>query len=720
MKIVLSTLIAGILGVGLYLILTQSDREPRVLLFSKTADYARGAPTYYHQTIPTARAALTEIASENGMVADTTTDAGFFTDEILSQYKAVVFMYTIGDALDEVQQQAFMRFVQAGGGYMGIHSASDTEFRWPWYGRLVGGYFINHPAIQEATLSVVDRDHPATQSLPDTWIRTDEWYNIRYTNSDVNVLITIDESSYDPADNEPGPDPHPLVWYHEFDGGRSFYTALGHVEESYSEPLFRDHISGGLRYAAGYRNGHRNGDGNGHGNGDGKGDGRKLDYDRPGVLPSQTGFQKIVLDENLNEPMELDQLPDGRILFIERRGDLKVYDPEAGRTDLIVSLDVYSELEDGLLGLAVDPEYEQNNWIYLYYAPPGQESKQNLSRYTLDGSPLSLHSESVLLEVETQRVECCHSGGSIEFGPDGSLFLSTGDNTNPFASDGFSPIDEQPGRSPWDAQRSSANSNDLRGKILRVQPSDDGGYVIPDDNLFPPDGSEGRPEIYIMGNRNPFRISIDSQTGFLYWGEVGPDATESNPERGPKGYDEINQAREPGFYGWPYFVANNKPYVDFDFASGQSLSAFDVQHPINRSPNNTGLQTLPPAQPAFIWYPYDASPEFPLVGEGGRTALAGPVYHFNDYEKSDVQIPQYYDGKLIIYEWMRHQIFTVTMDGNGDYAYMERFAPNVEFSRPTDLIIGLDGVLYLLEYGTNWNVRNPDARLVRIEFDSSR
>ncbi|MCH8246584.1 MAG: PKD domain-containing protein, partial [Bacteroidetes bacterium] len=110
---------------------------------------------------------------------------------------------------------------------------------------------------------------------------------------------------------------------------------------------------------------------------------------------------------------------------------------------------------------------------------------------------------------------------------------------------------------------------------------------------------------------------------------------------------------------------------------------------------------------------------FPLVGEGGRTALAGPVYHFNDFEKSDAQIPQYYDGKLIIYEWMRHQIFAVTMDGNGDYAYMERFAPNVEFSRPTDMIIGPGGVLYLLEYGTNWNVRNPDARLVRIEFDSS-
>ncbi|GMQ80704.1 MAG: hypothetical protein BMS9Abin05_0132 [Rhodothermia bacterium] len=693
MKIIFYMLVTGILAVGVYLVVTQPDREPRVLLFSKTT-------TFDHQTIPAAQEALTEIAAENRMLADTTTNAALFTDDFLRGYDAVVFLYTTGDVLDDVQQEAFMRFIQAGGGYMGIHSASDTEFRWPWYGRLVGGYFISHPTIQEAKLSIVDTNHPATQTLPDTWIRTDEWYNIRYTNPDVNVLITIDESSYDPRDNEPGADPHPLAWYHEFDGGRSFYTALGHVKESYSEPLFRDHISGGLRYVVG--------------------DGSELDYDRPGVLPSQTGFKKIVLDENLNEPMELDQLPDGRILFIERRGDLKVYDPEAGRTDLVVSLDVYSELEDGLLGLAIDPEYEQNSWIYLYYSPPFQESKQKLSRFTLDGSPLSLHSESVLLEVETQRVECCHSGGSLEFGPGGTLFLSTGDNTNPFASDGFSPIDEQPGRSPWDAQRSAANSNDLRGKILRVQPTDDGEYVVPGGNLFPSDGSVGRPEIYIMGNRNPFRISIDSRTGFLYWGEVGPDATESDPERGPKGHDEINQAREPGFYGWPYFVANNKPYVDFDFGGGRSLSPFDALRPVNRSPNNTGLQTLPPAQPAFIWYPYDASPEFPLIGEGGRTGLAGPVYYFNDYEKSDVQIPEYYDGKLIIYEWMRHQVFAITMDGNDDYAYMERFAPNVEFSRPTDMIIGLDGVLYLLEYGTIWNARNPDARLVRLEFDPSR
>jgi len=692
MKTVITALIV-LIGIGLYLLLSQPDREPRVLLFSKTV-------TFYHQTIPVARLALTEIAAENGMVADTTTNAALFTDENLRSYDAVVFLNTTGDVLDDSQQEAFMRFVQAGGGYMGIHSASDTEFGWPWYGRLVGGYFINHPAIQEATLTVVDRNHEATQSLEDTWTRTDEWYNIRYINPDINVLITIDESTFEQGDDEPSRDPHPLSWYHEFDGGRSFYTALGHVEESYSEPLFRDHIAGGLRYAVG--------------------GGNQLDYDQPGVLPSQTGFQKIILDENLNEPMELDQLPDGRILFIERRGDLKVYDAEAGRTDLISTLDVYSELEDGLLGLAVDPEYDQNHWIYLYYAPPTDEAKQYLSRFTLDGSPLSLHSESVVFEVETQRVECCHSGGSLEFGPDGLLYLSTGDNTNPFASDGFSPIDEREGRSAWDAQRSSANSNDLRGKILRVQPVDDGRYIIPDGNLFPKDGSEGRPEIYVMGNRNPFRISIDSKTGYLYWGEVGPDATTSDIERGPKGHDEINQARGPGFFGWPYFVADNKPYFDFDFQRGRSLSPFDVSRPENHSPNNTGLQILPSAQPAFIWYPYDASPEFPLVGEGGRTALAGPVYHFDDYEPSDAQIPEYYDGKLIIFEWMRHKIFAVTMDGEGDYAYMERFAPHVEFSRPTDMIIGRGGVLYLLEYGTNWNVRNQDARLVRIEFDPGR
>src|SRR5206468_777770 len=153
--------------------------------------------------------------------------------------------------------------------------------------------------------------------------------------------------------------------------------------------------------------------------------------------------------------------------------------------------------------------------------------------------------------------------------------------------------------------------------------------------------------------RNPYRISVDPKTSFLYWGEVGPDSNnDSLDTRGPKGYDEFNQARKAGFFGWPLFIGNNFPYRQYDYATGTTGPFFDAKKPINNSINNTGLQQLPPAQPAMIWYGYGNSKDFPELGSGGRTAMAGPVYYSNEFPK-DTRYDSYYDGKLFIYEWMR-------------------------------------------------------------------
>ncbi len=335
-----------------------------------------------------------------------------------------------------------------------------------------------------------------------------------------------------------------------------------------------------------------------------------------------------------------------------------------------------------------------------------------------DFMSIDLSTEKVLLSVPTQREECCHSAGSMEFGPDGLLYIATGDDTNPHASDGYSPSDEREGRMPWDAQKSSANTNDLRGKILRIKPEADGTYSIPEGNLFAEGEANTHPEIYVMGCRNPFRISIDQRTGYLYWGDVGPDAGTDSTGRGPRGYDEVNQAQQAGFYGWPYFIANNLAYHRYDFATRVAGDPHDPEEPVNQSPNNTGLENLPPANPAFIYYPYAASKEFPAVGDGGRNAMAGPVFYVDDYTENEGRYPEYYDGKLFTYDWMRGWIMAVTMEENGAFKRMERFLPSYRFSNPVDMVFSPNGDIFLLEYGTIWFSQNEDARLVHLKYIS--
>lgn len=434
------------------------------------------------------------------------------------------------------------------------------------------------------------------------------------------------------------------------------------------------------------------------------------------VKPEESRFTKIPLVEGLNEPMELEVLDNGDVLFIERNGKLKLYQAASSETIQVGELDVYPDGEDGLLGLAKDPNFTSTNWIYLYYAPKEGESINRLSRFDFKDNLLDTSSEKIMLEVPVFR-GCCHSGGSLEFDSKGNLYLSMGDDTTPFESDNYNPIDERSGRPEnVDAQRSSGNSNDLRGSIIRIKPEADGTYSIPEGNLWPVGTPNTRPEIYVKGNRNPYRISIDQRNGNLFWGEVGPDAAEDSLQRGPKGHDEINLATKAGYFGWPYFVGNNKPYWKYDFEKQESLFEFDPSAPKNTSPNSTGVAILPPATSALIWYPYGPSEEFPMLDEGGRNAMAGPVYYRDDYEKSEVRFPGYYNGKVFIYDWMRNWIFTVSLTENYEYDTMERFMPSTVFDKPVDMQFAKDGSLYVLEYGTYWRAQNDDSGLYRIVF----
>ena len=897
-----------------------------VLVFSKTA-------AFRHASIPTGVTALQQLGVEHGFTVDATEDATAFADAVLAQYDAVVFLSTTGDVLDAAQQAAFERYIRAGGGYAGIHAASDTEYAWPWYGDLVGAYFAQHPAIADGVVNVDDRAHPSTAHLPARWGLQDEWYDFQ-TNprGRVHVLATADETSY--SGGTMGRD-HPLVWCQDYDGGRSWYSALGHGEAQYRDPLYLGHLLGGIRTAAGVE-----------------------DADCGATL--EANFAKVPIDTETAKPIRLAAAPDGRIFYLEQAGQVKVYDPATGEitvaADFVRDRGIYNEFENGTVGIALDPAFSDNGWVYLYYSPSSQEqptvpsrgpgkfgngqplsgsgeyvelpegvvseledftisawvrptaiatwqrifdfgngpstnmfltasagqrprfaittggngagserqmdgvpmvagqwqhvavtlvgstatlyqngvpvdvepnmdlapadlgvTTQNwigrsqypdpylngtvdefqiwdrglsaaevlslqlsangttgggnvvrydfdaptgaavtdasgagndgrvvatgaraacpateastatcgellLSRFTMVGETLDLDSERVLLRVPHQRDTCCHTTGDLAFDAAGNLYVSTGDDTRPWDSSGYTPIDERAGRNAWDAQRTSANTNDLRGKILRIHPEPDGTYTIPEDNLFPPGTALTRPEIYAMGMRNPFTITVDPATQALVVSEYGPDSTLANPLRGPEGRVELNYMTQAGNYGWPYCIAENTPYRDYDFATQVSTFEFDCANPVNDSPNNTGLRELPPAIPSTLYQSISTSSAPAHTMGQGSAPMTGPfVQHDPAVDAaSDVALPAYYDGVQLYTDWNKGFLYEIHRDDEQRIRTINRFLPSTDLStlrRPIEVVQAADGSLYLAEWGTEqFFGPNADSGIYRVEY----
>ncbi len=710
------------------------DNRPRVLIFHKTEFYA-------HDCLPAAMEAVQQLCERNGWATETTEWGEDFTEENLSKYTAVVFLLTAGDVLAPTQEVVFERFIQGGGGFVGVYTAIDTEHSWPWYRQLVGAEYDGLMPVQSGVLSVLDREHPAAAHLESPWTRTDEWMNLKNVLPDVHVLLALEESSC--TGGKMGAF-HPVSWYREFDGGRAFVTVMGHTTASYSEPAFLQHLEGGLKYAIG------------------AGKPVALGKHRPfqqGQQP-KSGFVKTSVACSLAEPMSMALLPDDKILFVERRGAVKLFNPADGQLKTVAEFKVFHKNEEGLLGIAVDPKWEENHWIYLYYAPAEKPHNNalRLSRFMFKDDVLYPETEQIILEVPTDRdLKTLHAGGCIRFDRQGFLYLSTGDNTNHYG-DGYTAIDERLEGRQYDAQKSASNSMDLRGKILRIKPLPDGSYICPAGNLYTEadvrvyQGSQdilfdpgwegiaypvrkprpvaiaadypqraqvwwgrGRPEIYIMGCRNPFRMDLDPRRGLLVWGEPGPDAGVADSLRGPEGYDEINIARRAGFYGWPYCVGPNLPYREYSYATGTSGPYFDPERPENDSPNNTGDRYVPPSQPPIIWYPFKSSELFPLVLNGTRCSMGGPAYYCDEYPEK-TRFPKRFDGKIFIYEWMRNWIMAVELDSLDRYVSMQPVAPNVRLGRPIDMLIDKNGSLWVLEYGTEWFTANPDACLSRIDY----
>lgn len=433
-------------------------------------------------------------------------------------------------------------------------------------------------------------------------------------------------------------------------------------------------------------------------------------------VPEENRFKKTVVTEDLNSPMAFEIPADGRIYLIESGGNFKIIEPGTGVAKIAGKLKVFNPTEHGLIGMALDPDFLKNGWVYFQYGIPSEKRDSvtfQISRFTLVSDSIDFSSEKELVKIPYVYA-CCHTGGSMAFDSKGNLYFSTGDNTSAFETS-YSPSDERVGHEIGNALRSAASSSDLRGKILRIHPERNGTYTIPTDNLFP-DGKNGRPEIYVMGCRNPYRIYVEKKTDILYWGEVGPDA-EKDSLKGPNGHDEFNIAKKAGFYGWPLFIGNNKPYKKINFETGEIMAEFDAGNPVNFSRLNKGVKNLPPAQPAVIWYTYNLSADFPSFGVGGRTAIGGPLYHFNAASRSKTKFPEYFDGSWFIADWMRNWIKAVHFDSEDKIVKIDSFMPSSSFKKPIHMNFSDDGVLYLIEYGSNW-FGNTDSRLVKIEYIS--
>ncbi|WP_438853576.1 PQQ-dependent sugar dehydrogenase [Agromyces sp. M3QZ16-3] len=472
-------------------------------------------------------------------------------------------------------------------------------------------------------------------------------------------------------------------------------------------------------------------------------------------------YERVTLSKDVGEPIDLAVMPDSRVLHTTRNGQVRLTDPAQGTTTVVNQLDVYSNSEDGLQTVTLDPDFEENGWVYLYYAPKTMDAPypettpvgsapntlpagadasywdqwkgyNQLSRFTWDeeSDSLDLASEQVIIKVEVQRGQCCHVAGDVAFDKDGNLLLSTGDNTpasTPGAS-GYAPNNDRPGYNPgFDSRRGAGNTNDLRGAILRITVQEDGSYTIPEGNLFAPGTADTRPEIFVMGLRNPFRMDYDPVTGAVTWGEYGPDAGTANALRGPMGYVEWQSTTVAMNGGWPYCHGPNANYNDWDFETATQGDWFDCDGTlINTSVYNTGLDQLPTATAPQIWY--GDRPEhqpWPEFGSGGQAPMGGPTYRYDEENESDTKFPKYWDGKSFMAEFSRDRIFVFSQDDpDGPVTKIEDFLPNATLNAagmpPWDNVIdfefGPDGSLYVLDYGDGFFRPNPDSGLYRVDY----
>ncbi|MGK5683663.1 ThuA domain-containing protein [Actinoplanes sp. URMC 104] len=627
------------------------------------------------------------------------------------------------------------------------------------------------PAVNRAVVDILDRQHPATKGLPLTVTREDRWQNWDPNPvGAVHTLAQVEERHYDAGLGANGPF-HPISWCRDYDGGRSFYTGMGHTEGSYGEEAFRKHLAGALGWTSGIVRG-----------------------DCQATIAANYKVERLTaanrageLDQ-IGEPHGLTIAPDGTVFYVGKAacpsgpvvpwtdpkvglgcGTIHSYSPATRQVKLLTTLPVMGnrgsgdELvknEEGLLGIVPDPRFADNGWLYVYWMPHASIDRdrrigqRTISRFTYDRAQQTIDqgTRKDLLHWPTQIHSCCHAGGGMAFDDDGNLYVGSGDSNSSQGSGGYSGNNwtaEFEGTSFQDARRTAGNTNDLNGKIIRIHPEADGTYTIPPGNLFAPGTEKTRPEIYVMGVRNIARLQIDEKKQWLTAGWVGPDAAAPSPELGPAKYETATIITEAGNHGWPYCMGNRQPYRDRSSTDATQLTGwYDCEHPRNQSPRNTGLADLPPVKDNMIWYsPDGGGPVFPPRADGsgvptyraadatytqpylrggGQAVMSGPTYHRDLADPaSKVAWPAYWNDKWLIGDQSNAaNRVAVTVDqpgrppafGESLRAIIPAGGGATQLQSWMDAKFGPDGALYLLDYGGGFFSLHANQKLIRITY----
>jgi cytochrome c len=481
------------------------------------------------------------------------------------------------------------------------------------------------------------------------------------------------------------------------------------------------------------------------------------------TLPAASAFRRtnLVTEQSgdLDYPDHMAVLPDGRVFITEMwSGLIKLYTPGAGITEVLPSaLTIYTDnrgsnlqgTENGLLGIAADPNFATNNWVYVFYSrvTKGSTAKysagdggispheQVLVRYTFASGKLGSPKELLIVPRKTAR----HSAGGLTFNTaTGDLFLTTGDDSYPGADETKWGGRQNDTNKFWlSSLRTAANTNDLRGKSLRIHPlpfpdSETPGigigktYSIPAGNLYPENTAKTRPEIYTMGHRNPYKMKVDPISGVGLIGEVGPDATGTTTDKGSVGFEEFNLIPKPGNYGWPFGIANNIPYIAIAGEPYKAGTVFDMNNLKNTAAGNTGLTDLQPAIGAIGYYSFQGANgvsapfnDASKSNQGGETAIAGPYYRYDANLASDVKWPAFFHGKFIVSDFSRGKIWSLELDATLGLKKVEVVTSTV---KAIDLAMGSKGELYVLEYGnSNGYHGSPNSgKLYKLEYTGTQ